>query len=148
MSSSFREPNNLASAKCYEKKLEKQYATEYEFEIIRKHREVLNCEVWHWTEVPEFELFESGYIHDFNKHRLNRLARKSENQSNPYRDFGFDGLAKIKNSDDSFTYFGIQAKYYLSNKVCSSDIGTFLLKQARLTQNDPKSKGYLYSSAK
>ena len=55
--------------------------------------------------------FEYG-INDYNKHRLERLA-KFKDGTNRHKDYGLDGLALDLNN----IYHGLQAKYYLTNKV-------------------------------
>ena len=78
--STFRERNNLASKKSYEKSLEKQYATDYEYETVRKHAETSVTEVCHWSVTPEDWLYEAGYITDYNKYRLERLIAKKKEE--------------------------------------------------------------------
>jgi predicted helicase len=147
---SLRERNNLASKKSYEKSLEKQHATDYEYEIIREHRKRPNTEVWHWSNVPEDYLYEAGYITNYNKHRQERLMNKKEATPgvNRLRDFGLDGLARTKITENDYVYDSLQAKYYMSRQVTAGDIGSFMAIQILLNLTDKRSKGYLYSTAK
>lgn len=147
---SFRERNNIASKKSYEKALENKYALEYEYEIIRQHRLLPNTEVWHWSNIPEDYLYEAGYITDYNKHRLERLISKKEFTPgiNRLKDFGVDGLARVKQDDGSYIFSALQAKYYISRNVTASDIGSFLVVQMSLNIKDNRSKGYLYTASK
>ena len=117
----------------------------YEYEISRKHSENENTECFHWSNIPEDWLFESGYIHDFNKHRLKRLMTQKESVSglNRLKDYGFDGMSK-ELINNQYIYNGLQAKYYKS-KVTANDIGTFLATQMYLTRKNNLSKGYLYT---
>ena len=116
---------------------------EYEQAVIRQHAKRSECNVYHWSNVPEEWLFESGYINDFNRHRLTRIMYKKENKGyNRLRDFGFDGLAK-----ENGIYHSIQAKYY-NNTVCANDLGTFFAYQMNLSLINKDSKGFLYTSSK
>jgi len=144
-----RARNNAASKKSYEKILGRQYADDYEHEMVRQHIATNpNTEAYHWSVVPEEYLYEAGYITDFNKHRLERLMNKKEkkNGENRVRDYGFDGLARTQIGVD-VVFSGLQAKYYIHKLVCASDIGSFILKQNSLTRKNPLSKGYLYTSS-
>lgn len=145
-----RTRNNASSKKSYEKSLEQKYANDYEREMVRHHiLTTPDTEAWHWPVVPEEHLYESGYITDFNKHRLERLMRKKDKKEgeNRVRDYGFDGLA-ITRIGSVVVYSGLQAKYYTNKQVCASDIGSFILKQNSLTRRNPLSKGYLYTTSK
>ena len=120
--------------------------TEYEYDVVRVHSERPNTKVWHWSNVPEEHLYEAGYIHNFNKERLERLKNRkaSKDGINRIDDYGFDFLAMENQHDGSAVFCGGQAKYYQSN-VSANDIGTFLIKQQRLYKKNHKSVGYLYT---
>ena len=144
-----RTRNNASSKKSYEKTLERQYADDYEHEMIHQH--ILtnpDTDAYHWSIVPEEWLYDSGYISDFNKHRLERLMRKKEKKEggNRVRDYGFDGLARTR-IGPSVVFSGLQAKYYLQKQVCASDIGSFLAMQIALMTKNPLSKGFLYTTS-
>ncbi len=143
-----RAKNNAASKKCYEKTVEQKYADDYEHEMVRQHIMTHpDTDAYHWSIVPEQHLYESGYITDFSRHRLERLMRNKEaHEGNRVRDYGLDGLARSRVGSD-VVFHGLQAKYYLKRNVCASDIGSFLLKQNALTRKNPLSKGYLYTSS-
>ena len=143
-----RAKNNAASKKCYEKTVEQKYADDYEHEMVRQHIMTHpDTDAYHWSVVPEQQLYESGYITDFSKHRLERLMRNKEaHEGNRVRDYGLDGLARSRVGSE-VVFHGLQAKYYLKRHVCASDIGSFLLKQNALTRKNPLSKGYLYTSS-
>jgi superfamily II DNA or RNA helicase len=96
--------------------------------------------VWHQSVIPEEELYLAGIIHDFNKHRLIRIAKRKENPQIKYNDYGIDILAK----DSDGNYYPCQAKHYTSRKVRASDIGTFTIVIICQT----KSSGYLYTTGK
>ncbi len=59
--------------------------------------------VFHWSNVPEDLLFDIGFIHNFNEHRLKR----SLNIGNKIQDSGFDGIMTNSNND----YHVLQMKY-------------------------------------
>ncbi len=145
---SYRERNNLASKKSYEKTIEKQYATAYEYEVVRKCSETPGVEVYHWSITPEDWLYDAGYITDYNKYRLERLLSKKEfkEDCNRLKDYGADGMIRIK-YNDTYIYSLLQAKYYLSRKVTANDIGSFLASQLSLSCKDNRSKGYLYTTS-
>ena len=139
-----RKRNNMASKICYEKKIEKEHADAYEYEIVRQHSLLPDTIAWHWSNVPEECLYEAGYITDFNKVRLERLMNKKEKkEGNRLKDYGLDGVAKTGN-----VYSGLQAKLYRDKSVCASDIGSFLAVQMSLILYNPLSKGYLYTTYK
>ncbi len=127
----------------------------YEHYCVNYHREKYKHQVWHWYNTPEDHLENSGYIHSFNKHRLERLRKYrdlvSESKAskvNNISDYGMDGLSLDQNSGDSI-YHGLQMKYYQGkNKVTAGDIGTFLSSLfCRLKVKNSDSKGYLYASS-
>jgi len=49
---------------------------DFEYYSIKKHIQQYGHQVWHTTVIPEDELYNAGVIHNFNKTRLDRLARK------------------------------------------------------------------------
>ena len=144
-----RTRNNASSKKSYEKSVERQYADDYEHEMVRQHvLTIPDTDAYHWSIVPEEYLYESGYISDFNKHRLERLMKKKDKKEgeNRVRDYGFDGLARTR-IGSSVVFNGLQAKYYIHKQVCAGDIGSFFAMQISLTLKNPLSKGYLYTTS-
>lgn len=113
---------------------------EYEYMVIKHHSQTYNQVVWHTDVIPEEELFHAGFINDYNRHRLCRIARKREAQGQPikYSDYGMDFLSK----DTEGKYHAGQAKHYTKNRVSANDIGTFL---SLLLMRIPNT-GYLYTS--
>ena len=142
--------NSQPSKKSYEKSLEQRYATDYEYAVVEQHRLRPHTRAWHWTNVPEELLFESGYIHDYSRTRKERLMRKKTPQQgvNRARDYGLDGLAVVTMPDGSILYHGLQAKYFHKRRVTAGDIGTFLFKLFDLRTRIPTSVGYLYTSTR
>jgi superfamily II DNA or RNA helicase len=119
----------------------------YELQCIKYHQETYGHQSWHWTQIPENVLFESGFIHDGNEYRLKRKLKWEENQEyyNPLQEYGLDGIALEINNDEKI-YHGIQCKLW-KNKLSANSLGTFLLSIfARLNKKNQNSKGYLYHS--
>ena len=141
MSSEKRKKNNEARMKVYSKNKEKEGWIQYEHHIVEHHHTKHKHRTWHWVFIPEEHLYNAGYINDYNKHRLERLA-KFKDGTNRHKDYGLDGLALDLNN----IYHGLQAKYYLTNKVSANDIGTFQSVTRRLNKKNSLSKGYLYTS--
>uniref|UniRef100_A0A6C0D713 Helicase ATP-binding domain-containing protein n=1 Tax=viral metagenome TaxID=1070528 RepID=A0A6C0D713_9ZZZZ len=141
MSSEKRKKNNEARMKVYAKNKEKEGWNQYEQYIVEHHIKKHKHTTWHWSRVPELHLYNAGYINDFNKHRLERLAESKEG-INRHKDYGLDGFSL----DSNETYHGLQAKYYSTNKVSANDIGSFQSVTRRLNKKNSLSKGYLYTS--
>ena len=117
---------------------------EFEYYSMNFHINKYNHKVWHQSIIPEDELYKAGFINDFNRTRLNRLAilRESKNNSVKYGDYGMDFLAY-----DSITgiYHACQSKCYSGrNKVTIKDIATF----QSIVMNRFKTLGYLYTFGK
>ena len=112
----------------------------YENDMINKHIQLYSHKTWHWSAIPEIELYNSGYIIDHTEHRMKRLQQTTD--INFYTEYGLDGL-----SYDGLSYHGIQVKCY-SKKVTSKHIGSFQsVIFNRLQIKDTKSKGYLYTTS-
>jgi len=119
----------------------------YKFELysIDHHRSKHNHKTWHWNDVPEDHLYNAGYIHNFNEHRLRRLSLFNNCKlKNKYKDYGLDGLSL----DSNGIYNGLQMKCW-NSKVRANDIGTFQsVVSNRLCVKNKDSKGYLYTKGK
>ena len=118
---------------------------EYEIQICDYHRITTNDSVWHWKYIPEEHLFASGFITNYNTHRLKRKERLREEPNN-IREYGLDGLSF--NSDG--IYHGLQAKCWNPKKyLTASDLGSFLaVIFTRLMTRNPLSCGYLYHTCR
>ena len=118
---------------------------EYEFQICDYHRSKTDQSVWHWKFIPEEDLFASGFITNYNIHRLKRKERLEEDKNN-IREYGLDGLALDVNG----VYHGLQAKCWDPKKyLTASDLGTFLaVIFTRLLPKNPASIGYLYHTCR
>lgn len=138
-----RERNNLARRQHYQRQKEQSEWLAFEYFALKHHAETYGHQVWHTSTIPEDELFNAGVIHDFNKHRLKRLAMKREAEGKPlkYSDYGMDFLAK-ETTPDGDVYHACQAKHYLSRKVSGNDLGTFFL----VLLSQIKQTGYLYTT--
>jgi len=117
----------------------------YEFQICDYHRITTNDSVWHWKYIPEEHLFASGFITNYNTHRLKRKERLREEPNN-IREYGLDGLSF--NNDG--IYHGLQAKCWNPKKyLTASDLGSFLaVIFTRLMSRNPLSCGYLYHTCR
>ena len=73
---------------------EKKLWLRFEHQSINFHRKRYNHIVFHQKDIPEDELFKSGFIHDFNKTRLKRIKDKHERirrrGTYKYSDYGMD----------------------------------------------------------
>ena len=88
---------------------------QYEHEMITHYCNLFpNRKAWHWSVIPEDLLFECGYIHDYNKTRLDRLKKKKERLEgiNRVSDYGFDGFPLRKD----FPLIGYSEIIYDFNK--------------------------------
>ncbi len=118
---------------------------EYEKEMMLKHQEDYGHITYHWNNVPEDILFESGFIQDYHNHRMKYKNNYLETGTyhNIYEEFGLDGIAKERDG----LYHGIQCKLY-DAKVGANDLGSFYhVLFMRMKRINPESKGYLYHSS-
>ena len=119
---------------------------------MKYHQEKYGHATWHWMNVPESVLLNSGYIHDFNRLRLKRKEAYERDGVfyNPIREYGLDGFAVEKRSDDHVIYHGIQSKLWEPKSVLTgSDLGTFFAAMwGRLRMKSSDSKGYLYHTCR
>ncbi len=113
---------------------------EYEHQAVQYHQQTYGHTVWHNDVIPEEELMNAGFIHDFNRHRLCRIARRREAQGKAvkYNDYGMDFLSKDVNGN----YHACQAKHYRKRKVVANDLGSF----QSVVYCRIKNTGYLYTS--
>jgi len=118
---------------------------EYEYQMCEYHINNTNQLVWHWKYIPEEHLFASGFIMDYNSHRLKRKERIKKDENN-IREYGLDGLAL----DNNGVYHGLQAKCWDSKKyLTASDLGSFLsVIFTRLMPKNQSSIGYLYHTCR
>lgn len=54
----------------------------YELQAVRYHQETYRQTTWYQEVIPENVYFESGYIHNWNKHRLGRIMKRRETRGN------------------------------------------------------------------
>jgi len=116
-------------------------ALQYEFQVVKHHQEIFNQVTWHQYLIPEYVYRASGYINNFNDHRLTRIMNYRKGKSRPLLpDYGLDfiSLDELNN-----TFHGGQAKLYENAMLTSKDCSTFKDCVAwRLVSK----KGYLYTS--
>lgn len=111
----------------------------YEHQMVAAHREAFpDHRVYHWTDAPEMVLFKAGWIKSFGEHRRRRLEKRKEGVTNPYTEFGLDGVAV----DPEDTAHGLQAKSGM--RLSFEDFATFFCVASRMNDEDKKSFSYLY----
>lgn len=140
---SFRERNNLARRECYQRSKAKNDGKEFENYVANYHRETYHQKVWLQSSIPEEELYNSGFIHKYNQHRLDRIARFREHKGEPllFSDYGMDFLAL---DEQTGTYHAGQAKNYTTKRVTAADIGTFTMVAMTRITGKP---AYLYTTS-
>ena len=123
------------------KEQEKNDGKAFELYVIIYHKEKYGDEIWGAGYIPEEELYNSGFIHDSNKQRLNRIARRREAEGRVIliSDYGMDFLSKDKNGE----YHVIQAKNYNKTKVTAKHLGTFF----SVIINRVKGTSYIYTTS-
>jgi len=134
---SFRERNNEASKKSYEKKKNMLLATDFEHFCVNylNEKNFLNSQFYHWSNVSHVDLYKSGYINSFNEHRK-RCVNNFKNE-NLVRDVGIDFIGKNDNN-----FIAGQSKLY-DNHVCLKDVGTWISKSYVLKKKDQNNNGLL-----
>jgi superfamily II DNA or RNA helicase len=133
-----------------QKSWNKTNATNYEHYSIDYHRKNYDQTTWHWTQIPETVLYESGFVHDFNNLRMKRKERFEEEGTyyNPVREYGLDGISQTIDEDGVVIYNGIQSKLW-ERSLRAHDLGSFYqVIFARMRKHNNKSKGYLYHNGK
>ena len=111
----------------------------YELQAVKHHEATTGHRTWHQEVIPEIVYYRSGYINDWNKHRLERIVRNRGDKPSILPDYGFDFMAYDEEKD---TYHGGQVKLYENARLTARDIGSFLsccLLRLRST-------GFLYTS--
>ena len=117
----------------------KQNYLNFEHYCINKHNLDFNQITYHWSNIPDTLLIESGY---FNSEYELRMKRKKNNQI--LKEYGLDGIS-IEFKDDFKIYHGLQMKLW-NNTICANDLGTFISVIFNRFSNN--SKGYLYYTSK
>ncbi len=119
---------------------------------MKYHQEKYGHTTWHWMNVPESVLLNSGYIHDFNRLRLKRKEAYERDGVfyNPIQEYGLDGFAEEKCGEDRVIYHGIQAKLWNPKSILTAtDLGTFFAAMlGRLRMKSSDSKGYIYHTCR
>jgi len=111
----------------------------FEHYCVNKHNLDYNQITYHWSNIPDTVLIESGY---FNSEYELRMKRKKYNQI--LKEYGLDGISiEIKN--ELKIYHGLQMKLW-NNTICANDLGTFISVIFNRFSNN--SKGFLYHTSK
>ena len=111
----------------------------FEYYCINKHNIDFNQLTYHWSNIPDTVLIESGY---FNSEYELRMKRKKNNQI--LKEYGLDGIS-IEIKDEFKIYNGLQMKLW-NNTICANDLGTFISVIFNRFSNN--SKGFLYHTSK
>ena len=98
----------------------------------------------HWSNVPHTVLYDSGYINDYNRHRLVKLItlKEENNNINFLQDVGVDFIGIGTNN-----YISGQCKLYKSN-ISIEDVGTWINKTWIMNRKNPLNTGILCSATK
>jgi superfamily II DNA or RNA helicase len=118
----------------------------YEYMCIEKHcQDNPDHKMFHWGDLPENILEDSGYIHDKNIQRLTRLKDRAKAKNKPLREYGLDGLGYTYKPNGEIMYLPFQAKYR-ENSIILKDscLGTFHGSCETVRFKHPNSIGYLY----
>jgi superfamily II DNA or RNA helicase len=138
-----REKNNIARMICYDKKKIKEEADQYEKYMIHYHFTKYNDITYHWKNIPEEWLYESGYIHTYNEQRKKRLLLQTNNYIGEY---GLDGMTFNKELQ---CYQGLQAKHYNEKGTLTAKcLGTFLSSIMCMYLKSNKVSGIIYHTCK
>ena len=150
-----REKNNTSRMRTYVKNKEDEKWLEYEHQSILKHLEDNPKDImYHWSNIPENLLEDSGYINDKNRTRKIRMIARAEQRSKnkekkkPPQEYGLDGLGYRYTEKGEIIYLPQQAKYRTSNLLTGSELGTFHIACDIIMNKHPNSKGYLYYTYK
>ena len=113
----------------------------FEYYCVDKHSKDFNHFTYHWSNIPDTVLIESGY---FTSEYELRMKRKNNNQV--LKEYGLDGISieEFKNQELKI-YHGLQMKLW-NNTICANDLGTFMSVMFNRFSNE--SKGYLYHTSK
>lgn len=127
---------------------------EFEIYCVNKHNIETKQESYHWSNIPEELLYESGFISkyfgSYKELRQKRLNDKKENLVNSVQEYGLDGMSLEITEDNEKIYHGLQMKLWdYRRKIDANHLGTFLnVVYDGLKSNNYKSKGYLYYTCK
>ena len=106
MITSARQKNNTSRMRTHVKNKEDEKWLEYEYQSIQKHLEDNpNDIMYHWSNIPENLLEDSGYINDKNCTRKKRMIVRAEQRSQhnekrkPPQEYGLDGLGYYYDDD-------------------------------------------------
>lgn len=86
-------------------------ATNFEHLCVQMHQEQAEQLTYHWSNIPESVLYESGFITNFNELRLRRMANKNANKINSVQEYGLDGISR-EIIDGKNVYNGLQMKLW------------------------------------
>jgi hypothetical protein len=115
--------------------MNRELANPFEHFCVAQCSQIYNLPFYHWSMVAHEDLFKSGYINDYNKHR--KYKQNASLEGNTIRDVGVDFIGVAKDH-----YIMGQSKLYAS-RVGLKDIGTWLAKCAVCMQCSTHNTGVL-----
>lgn len=116
----------------------------FELYCINKHIEEFNEETYHWSNIPDKILIDSGYFKSYEKLRL----RRKKNKSRILQEYGLDAISLKKIDENKIIYNGLQMKLW-NNTICANHLGTFMsVIYNRFIPKSSESLGYLYYTSK
>ena len=121
----------------------------YEFEkyCCKKHQyDFPKQKTYHWCNIPEELLYDSGFITSFHDIRIRRKNDYEDGKINSIQEYGLDGITfdEINNIYNVLQMKCYDPKYSLS----ANDLGTFLsCFHNRICIKNPNSIGYLYHTS-
>ena len=71
----------------------KKHSLKFENYCVDLHANKYNHKTYHWNNISEDILYDSGFITDFNTLRLNRKRDNKLNKINSIQEYGLDGIA-------------------------------------------------------
>lgn len=121
--------------------MEEPFHLQYEKQVVLEHASKYKQSTWHNHLIPEDVYHASGYINDWNKHRLERIIRnnRKKNKSLILGDYGIDFISY---DPVEKTYHAGQAKCYENARVTAKDCVTF----TNSVFIHMRTTGYLYTS--
>jgi hypothetical protein len=89
---------------------------DFEIYCVNKHNIEYNQESYHWSNISEDWLYESGFITkcfgSYKNLRHIRLDDKKDNCVNSIQEYGLDGMS-VEKINDEIVYHGLQMKLFI-----------------------------------
>ena len=121
--------------------MEEPFHLQYEKQVVLEHASRYKQTTWHNHLIPEDVYHASGYINDWNKHRLERIIRNNRKKKKSLL-LGDYGIDFISYDPVEKTYHAGQAKCYENARVTAKACVTF----TNTVCLHMRTTGYLYTS--